>query len=62
MGLFDKMFAGLSKTRKNLQELEEIFREFKPDNEDFYEELEELLVMSDVGAATAEKVVWSLKR
>ena len=62
MGLFDKMFSGLSKTRKNLQELEEIFREFKPDNEDFYEELEELLVMSDVGAATAEKVVWELKK
>ena len=62
MGLFDKMFSGLSKTRKNLQELEEIFQEFKPDNEDFYEELEELLVMSDVGAATAEKVVWELKK
>ena len=62
MGLFDKMFSGLTKTRKNLQELEEIFREFKPDNEDFYEELEELLVMSDVGAATAEKVVWELKK
>ncbi len=62
MGLFDKMFSGLSKTRKNLQELEEIFQEFRPDNEDFYEELEELLVMSDVGAATAEKVVWELKK
>ena len=62
MGIFDKMFSGLSKTRKNLEELEEIFREFKPDNEDFYEELEELLVMSDVGAATAEKVVWELKK
>ncbi len=62
MGLFDKMFAGLSKTRKNLEELEEIFRDFKPDNEDFYEELEELLVISDVGAATAEKVVWELKK
>ncbi len=62
MGLFDKMFSGLSKTRKNLQELEEIFQSFKPDNEDFYEELEELLVMSDVGAATAEKVVWELKK
>ncbi len=62
MGIFDKMFSGLSKTRKNLQELEEIFQEFKPDNEDFYEELEELLVMSDVGAATAEKVVWELKK
>lgn len=62
MGFFDKMFSGLSKTRKSLQELEEIFQEFKPDNEDFYEELEELLVMSDVGADTAEKVVWELKK
>jgi len=62
MGLFDKMFSGLAKTRKNLEELEEIFRDFKPDNEDFYEELEELLVISDVGAATAEKVVWELKK
>ena len=61
MGIFDKMFSGLTKTRKNLQELEEIFREFKPDNEDFYEELEELLVMSDVGAATAEKVLAVLR-
>ena len=62
MGLFDKMFSGLTKTRKNLQELEEIFQDYSPDSEDFYEELEELLVMSDVGAATAEKVVWQLKK
>ncbi len=62
MGLFDKMFSGLSKTRKNMQELEEIFQSFKPDNDEFYEELEELLVMSDVGAATAEKVVWELQK
>ena len=62
MGFFDKIFGGLSKTRRNLEELEEIFRSYKPDNEDFYDELEELLVMSDVGAATAEKVVQGLKK
>lgn len=62
MGFFDKIFGGLSKTRRNLEELEEIFRSYKPDNEDFYDELEELLVMSDVGAGTAEKVVQGLKK
>lgn len=62
MGFFDKIFGGLTKTRRNLEELEEIFRSYKPDNEDFYDELEELLVMSDVGAGTAEKVVQGLKK
>ena len=62
MGFFDKIFSGLTKTRKNLEELEEIFQDYAPDNEDFYEELEELLVMSDVGAATAENVVKGLRK
>lgn len=62
MGFFEKIFSGLTKTRSNLEELEEIFRGYKPDNENFYDELEELLVMSDVGAANAEKVVQALKK
>ena len=62
MGFFDKIFSGLTKTRRNLEELEEIFRDYAPDNEDFYEELEELLVMSDVGASTAENVVKGLRK
>ncbi len=62
MGFFDKIFSGLTKTRKNLEELEEIFQDYAPDSENFYEELEELLVMSDVGALTAENVVKGLKK
>ena len=62
MGFFDKIFSGLKKTRSNLEELEEIFQQFKPDNEDFYDDLEELLVLSDVGAETAGKVVFALKK
>ena len=62
MGFFDKIFGGLTKTRRNLEELEEIFQSYKPDNDDFYDELEELLVMSDVGAATAATVVQGLKK
>ena len=56
MGFFDKMFSGLSKTRKNMVELEELFQDYAPDSESFYEDLEELLVMADVGAATAQQV------
>jgi len=62
MGLFDKIFSGLSKTRNNLVELEELFQDYAPDSEDFYDELEELLVLSDVGAATAAKVVQSMRK
>lgn len=62
MGIFDKMFSGLTKTRNNMEELEELFKEFKPDSDEFYEDLEELLIMSDCGAATAEKVVYEMKK
>jgi len=62
MGLFDKIFSGLTKTRNNLVELEELFQDYAPDNEDFYDDLEELLVLSDVGAATAAKVVQSMRK
>ena len=62
MGFFEKIFSGLTKTRKNMQELEALFQDFAPDNEDFYDELEELLVLSDMGASAAEKTVKSMKR
>jgi len=62
MGFFDKVLSGLTKTRRNLEELEELFQDYRPDDEDFYEELEELLVISDVGAATADSVVQEMKK
>lgn len=62
MGLFDKMFSGLSKTRNNMEELEELFQEYKPDSETFYDDLEELMIISDCGASTAEKVVFEMKK
>ena len=34
MGFFDKMFSGLSKTRKNIEELEEVFRNYDIDDID----------------------------
>ncbi len=62
MSFFDKIFSGLSKTRKNMVELEELFQDYQPDDEGFYEELEELLVMADVGAATAKEVDYRMRR
>ena len=62
MGFFDKMFSGLSKTRKNMIELEELFQDYAPDSEDFYDDLEELLVLSDVGAETAESVIKGMRK
>ncbi len=62
MGFFDKIFGGLSKTRKNMAELEELFQGYQPDSEDFYEELEELLVLADVGASTAQRVDYLMRK
>ena len=62
MGFFDKIFSGLTNTRTNMAELEELFQGYQPDSEEFYDDLEDLLVMSDVGAVTAEKIVQALKK
>ncbi len=62
MGFFDKIFSGLSKTRGNLEELEELFQDYAPDNSEFYDELEELMVLADAGAATAAQVVYLMKK
>ena len=62
MGLFEKMFAGLSKTRNNMEELEALFQNYKPDSKTFYNDLEELLVLADVGAATAARVCYEMER
>ncbi|MDO4816215.1 MAG: signal recognition particle-docking protein FtsY [Bacillota bacterium] len=61
MGLFDKMFSGLSKTRKNMEDLEELFRDFNIDSDDFYDELEEQLIMADVGAENVAKIIYNYK-
>ena len=62
MGFFDKIFSGLTKTRKNMQELEALFQDYAPDDEDFYDDLEELLVLSDVGVSLAEKIIKGMRK
>ncbi len=62
MSFFEKIFSGLSKTKANLAELEELFQDYSPDSTDFYDDLEELLIVSDVGAEVAEKVIYQMKK
>ncbi len=63
MGFFDKIKSGLSKTRQNLQStLGGIFAEFHGIDEDFYEELEESLILADLGVETAVAAVKQLRK
>ena len=51
---FEKLVSGLSKTRNNIVSgLNSIFTGFSSIDDDFYEELEETLIMSDIGVVTA---------
>lgn len=57
MGLFDKIKAGLKKTRESISnQINTMLHAFTKIDEDLFEELEELLVMADVGIYTAEKI------
>lgn len=62
MSFFDKIFSGLSRTRGNMAELEELFQGYAPDSEDFYDDLEELLVISDLGVTTAEDICKGMRK
>ena len=58
MGFFKKLVSGLSKTRNNIVSgLNSIFHGFSKIDEDFYEELEETLIMGDIGVETTEKII-----
>ena len=58
MGFFDKIKNGLTKTR-NAMSLGGIFS--SPIDDDFYDELEERMILADVGVETAEKLVERLR-
>lgn len=62
MGFFKKLVSGLAKTRSNIVSgLNSIFHGFSKIDEDFYEELEETLIMGDIGVETTEKILEELK-
>ena len=61
MGFFDKIFSGLRKTRNTVQ-LDGLFADFTKADDDFYEELEECLILADVGMQVTSKVVADLRK
>lgn len=61
-GFFGRLVAGLTKTRNSIASVfDDIFSGFSAIDDDFYEELEEVLVMADIGIHTAETIIENLK-
>lgn len=62
MGFFDKLKAGLAKTKNAfVNQVDNIFKSFVKVDEDLFEELEELLICSDVGVNTTEEILDRLR-
>ena len=63
MGFFDKIKAGLTKTREALSDtLGSVFSGFSEIDDDFYDELEESLILADLGVETATKATDRLRK
>ena len=61
-GFFSRLVEGLTKTRNNIASVfDDIFSGFSSIDDDFYEEMEEVLVMADIGIHTTENIIEDLK-
>ena len=61
-GFFSRLVSGLTKTRKNIASgLDSIFHGFSKIDDDFYEELEEILIMGDLGVDTTMNIIEDLQ-
>lgn len=62
MGFFEKLKQGLTKTKEAINnQINNVFSNFRKVDEELLEELEEALIMSDVGAETSMKVIDNLR-
>lgn len=62
MSFFDKLKKGLTKTKDGIfKQVDNLFKAFVRVDEDMLEELEELLIMADVGVAPTEKIINALR-
>ncbi len=62
MGFFEKIKQGLKKTKEGIfGQIDSLFKRFTKIDEELFEELEELLIMADCGAPTAEKICEELR-
>ena len=63
MGFFDKLKEGLKKTKNAITErIDQVLVSFGKIDEDLFEELEEILITSDVGAEASVKIIDNLKK
>ena len=63
MGFFDKLKTGLSKTKDSFDsKINNVFKNFQKVDEEFLEELEEILIMSDIGVNTSTKIIENLRK
>lgn len=61
-GFFNRLVAGLTKTRNQiLSGIDQIFSGFSSIDDDFYEELEEILIMADLGVTTTSAIIENLQ-
>ena len=62
MGFFDKLKNGLNKTKTSFDEkINNVFANFRKVDEEFLDELEEILIMSDIGMDTSVKIINNLR-
>ena len=62
-GFFGRLVAGLTKTRDNIVKgIDSVFSGFSHIDDDFYEEIEEILVMGDLGVHATEAIIENLKK
>ena len=62
MGFFDKLKQGMNKTKSSFDEkINNIFKSFRKVDEEFLDELEEILIMSDIGMDTSVKIIGNLR-
>ena len=62
MGFFEKLKYGMNKTKSSFDEkINNVFKSFRKVDEDFLEELEEILIMSDIGVDTSVKIINNLR-
>ena len=62
MGFFDRLKEGLKKTRANFTDsMDQIFNSYERVDEDFYDELEETMIMGDIGVRTTQELLDHLR-
>lgn len=62
MGFFDKLKQGLAKTKNAVfGQINEVVKNFRKVDEEFLEELEEIMICADMGASTTEKIIDELR-